>query len=123
MNKIEELENQLKEERSKMQANLKENYKWVVGKYVKFDESFIMRIDNLCYILINTIEDYYKNELDPNDAIYVDGTVAHYNVEDNYYSLAKHKNIQIKIKNIIELDGEFENMVERLFNEAKKNLL
>lgn len=123
MNKIEELENQLKEERSKMQANLKENYKWVVGKYVKFDESFIMRIDNLCYILINTIEDYYKNELDPNDAIYVDGTVAHYNVEDNYYSLAKHKNIQIKIKNIIELDGKFENMVERLFNEAKKNLL
>lgn len=39
MNKIEELENKLKEERSKMQANLKENYKWVVGKYVKFDES------------------------------------------------------------------------------------
>lgn len=123
MNKIEELENKLKEERSKMQANLKENYKWVVGKYVKFDESFIMRIDNLCYILINTIEDYCKNELDPNNAIYVDGTVAHYNVEDNYYSLAKHKNIQIKIKNIIEPDGEFENIVKRLFNEAKKNLL
>ena len=123
MNKIEEPENKLKEERSKMQANLKENYKWVVGKYVKFDESFIMRIDNLCYILINTIEDYYKNELDPNDAIYVDGTVVYYNVEDNCYSLAKYKNIQIKIKNIIEPDGEFENMVERLFNEAKKNLL
>ena len=28
MNKIEELENKLKEERSKMQANLKEKYKW-----------------------------------------------------------------------------------------------
>lgn len=123
MNKIEELENKLKEEKNKMQANLKENYKWVVGKYVKFDEYFIMRIDNLRYIPINTVEDYYKNELDPNEAIYVDGTVAHYNVEDNYYSLAKHKNIQIKIRNIIEPDGEFENLVERLFNEAKKNLL
>lgn len=87
------------------------------------DESSIMRIDNLRYIPINTIKDYYKNELDPNDAIYVDGPVAHYNVEDNYYSLAKHKNIQIKIRNIIEPDDEFENLVERLFNEAKKNLL
>ena len=123
MNKIEEMENKLKEEKSKMQANLKENYKWVVGKYVKFDESSIMRIDNLRYIPINTIEDYYKNELDPNDAIYVDGLLTHYNVEDNYYSLAKHKNIQIKIRNIIEPDDEFENLVERLFNEAKKNLL
>jgi hypothetical protein len=37
MNKIEELENKLKEEKNKMQANLKENYKWVVGKYVKFE--------------------------------------------------------------------------------------
>lgn len=116
MNKIEELENKSKEEKSKMQANLKENYKWVVGKYVKFDEYSIMRIDNIRYIPINTVEDYYK-------AIYVDGPVAHYNVEDNYYSLAKHKNIQIKIRNIIEPDGEFENLVERLFNEAKKNLL
>ena len=123
MNKIEELENKLKEEKNKMQANLKENYKWVVGKYVKFDEYSIMRIDNLRYIPINTVEDYYKNELDPNEAIYVDGPVAHYNVEDNYYSLAKHKNIQIKIRNIIEPDDEFENLVERLFNEAKKNLL
>lgn len=87
------------------------------------DEYSIMRIDNLRYIPINTVEDYYKNELDPNEAIYVDGPVAHYNVEDNYYSLAKHKNIQIKIRNIIEPDGEFENLVERLFNEAKKNLL
>lgn len=44
MNKIEELENKLKEEKNKMQANLKENYKWVVGKYVKFDEYSIMRL-------------------------------------------------------------------------------
>lgn len=79
----------------------------------------------IAYIMIRYIitEDYYKNKLDPNEAIYVDGPVAHYNVEDNYYSLAKHKNIQIKIRNIIEPDGEFENLVERLFNEAKKNLL
>lgn len=55
MNKIEELENKLKEEKNKMQANLKENYKWVVGKYVKFDEYSIMRIDNLRYIPINTV--------------------------------------------------------------------
>ena len=75
MNKIEELENKLKEEKNKMQANLKENYKWVVGKYVKFDEYSIMRIDNLRYIPINTVEDYYKNELDPNEAIYVDGSL------------------------------------------------
>ena len=66
MNKIEELENKLKEEKSKMQANLKENYKWVVGKYVKFDESSIMRIDNLRYIPINTIEDYYNSIFDTN---------------------------------------------------------
>lgn len=46
MNKIEELENKLKEEKNKMQANLKENYKWVVGKYVKFDE-YIKRIGGL----------------------------------------------------------------------------
>lgn len=31
MNKIEELENKLKEERSKMQANLKENYNGLLG--------------------------------------------------------------------------------------------
>lgn len=69
-----------------MQANLKENYKWVVGKYVKFDEYSIMRIDNLRYIPINTVEDYYKNELDPNEAIYVDGPVAHlYTVRDGKY--------------------------------------
>lgn len=31
MNKIEKLEKQLKEEMSKMQVNLKEKYKWIVG--------------------------------------------------------------------------------------------
>ena len=36
MNKIEELEKQLKEEMSKIQVNLKEKYKWIVGKYVKY---------------------------------------------------------------------------------------
>ena len=56
MNKIEELENKLKEEKNKMQANLKENYKWVVGKYVKFDEYSIMRIDNLRLSLIHISE-------------------------------------------------------------------
>ena len=32
MNKIEKLEKQLKEEMSKMQVNLKEKYKWIVGE-------------------------------------------------------------------------------------------
>lgn len=41
----------------------------------------------------------------------------------NCYSLAKER-IQVQIKDIIDMpDGEFENLVERLFNEAKKNLL
>lgn len=31
MNKIEELEKQLKEEMSKIQVDLKEKYKWIVG--------------------------------------------------------------------------------------------
>lgn len=35
MNKIEELEKQLKEEMSKIQVDLKEKYKWIVGKYAK----------------------------------------------------------------------------------------
>lgn len=34
MNKIEELENKLKEEKNKMQANLKENYKSVLIKTI-----------------------------------------------------------------------------------------
>ena len=41
MNKIEELEAQLMAERIKVQIDLKEKYKWVIGKYVKHDDSFI----------------------------------------------------------------------------------
>lgn len=37
MNKIEELEKQLKEEMSKIQVDLKEKYKWIVGKYAKYN--------------------------------------------------------------------------------------
>lgn len=52
------------------------------------------------------------------------GTVAHCDVKNNYYSLSKDENIQVQAKDVIDIpDGEFENMVERLFNEAKKNLL
>ena len=128
MNKIEELENQLMEERNKMHDNLKDKYKWVVGKYVKYndssEESFIMRIDNLCHIFMNATEDYYKNELESDDIIYVDVTSIHYNAKSNYYFLAKHNNVSIRMKDITNMpEGEFENLVERLFNEAKKNLL
>ena len=35
MNKIEELEARLMAERIKVQIDLKEKYKWVIGKYVK----------------------------------------------------------------------------------------
>lgn len=38
MNKIEELEKQLNEEISKIQVNLKEKHKWIVGKYVKYND-------------------------------------------------------------------------------------
>jgi hypothetical protein len=45
-----------------------------------------------------------------------------YSVNSNCYSLAKER-IQVQIKDIIDMpDGEFENLVERLFNEAKKEL-
>ena len=47
MNKIEELEKQLKEEMSKIQVDLKEKYKWIVGKYAKYNDSFITRIDDI----------------------------------------------------------------------------
>lgn len=50
MNKIEELEKQLKEEMSKIQVDLKEKYKWVVGKYAKYNDSFITRIDDIHHI-------------------------------------------------------------------------
>lgn len=42
MNKIEELEKQLKEEMSKIQVDLKEKYKWIVGKYAKYKERLII---------------------------------------------------------------------------------
>lgn len=51
MNKIEELEKQLKEEMSKIQVDLKEKYKWIVGKYAKYNDSFITRIDDIHHII------------------------------------------------------------------------
>lgn len=64
------------------------------------------------------------DNLEPDDSIYINGTVAHCDVKNNYYSLSKGENIQVQAKDVIDIpDGEFENMVERLFNEAKKNLL
>lgn len=122
MNKIEELENQLKEEVDRVQANLKEKYKWVVGKYVKYNDYFITRIDDMYHIPMLT-KNGYTDDLKPDDFIFVNGTVVRYSVNSNCYSLAKEK-IQVQIKDIIDMpDGEFENLVERLFNEAKKNLL
>lgn len=108
MNKIEELEKQLNEEISKIQVNLKEKHKWIVGKYVKYNDSLIARIDDIHHIPMLS----KKN-----------GTVVRYSVNSNCYSLAKER-IQVQIKDIIDMpDEEFENLVERLFSEAKKNLL
>ena len=122
MNKIEELEKQLKEEMSKIQVDLKEKYKWIVGKYAKYNDSFITRIDDIHHILIFS-ENSYTSDLKPDDFIFVNGTVVRYSVNSNCYSLAKER-IQVQIKDIIDMpDGEFENLVEWLFNEAKKNLL
>lgn len=116
MNKIEELEKQLKEEMSKIQVDLKEKYKWIVGKYAKYNDSFITRIDDIHHIPMFS-KNGYTTDLKPN------GTVVRYSVNSNCYSLAKER-IQVQIKDIIDMpDGEFENLVERLFNEAKKNLL
>lgn len=120
---MKKLEKQLKEEMSKMQVNLKEKYKWIVGKYVKYNDSFITRIDDIHHIPIFS-ENSYTSDLKPDDSIYINGTVAHCDVKNNYYSLSKDENIQVQAKDVIDIpDGEFENMVERLFNEAKKNLL
>lgn len=122
MNKIEELEKQLKEEMSKIQVDLKEKYKWIVEKYAKYNDSFITRIDDIHHIPIFS-ENSYTSDLKPDDFIFVNGTVVRYSVNSNCYSLAKER-IQVQIKDIIDMpDGEFENLVERLFNEAKKNLL
>lgn len=123
MNKIEELEAQLMAERIKVQIDLKEKYKWIIGKYVKHDDSFMIRIDDICHVHTSCMNGYADN-LEPDDSIYINGTVAHCDVKNNYYSLSKDENIQVQAKDVIDIpDGEFENLVERLFNEAKKNLL
>lgn len=102
--------------------NKKEKYKWIVGKYAKYNDSFITRIDDIHHIPIFS-ENSYTSDLKPDDFIFVNGTVVRYSVNSNCYSLAKER-IQVQIKDIIDMpDGEFENLVERLFNEAKKNLL
>lgn len=122
MNKIEGLEKQLKEEMSKIQVDLKEKYKWIVGKYAKYNDSFITRIDDIHHIPMFS-KNGYTTDLKPDDFIFVNGTVVRYSVNSNCYSLAKER-IQVQIKDIMDMpDGEFENLVERLFNEAKKNLL
>lgn len=109
-------------EMSKIQVDLKEKYKWIVGKYAKYNDSFITRIDDIHHIPIFS-ENSYTSDLKPDDFIFVNGTVVRYSVNSNCYSLAKER-IQVQIKDIIDMpDGEFENLVERLFNEAKKNLL
>lgn len=122
MNKIEELENQLKEEASKIQVNLKEEFKWIVGKYVKHNDSFITRIDSIHHIPIFS-KNGYTSDLKPDDFIFINGTSVRCYIENNRYSLVKER-IQVQIKDIIDMpDGEFENLVEQMFNEAKKNLL
>lgn len=109
MNKIEELEKQLNEEISKIQVNLKEKHKWIVGKYVKYNDSLIARIDDIHHIPMLS-KNGYTNYLKSDDFIFVNGTVVRYSVN--------------RIKDIIDMpDEEFENLVERLFSEAKKNLL
>lgn len=110
-------------ERIRIQIDLKEKYKWVIGKYVKHDDSFIIRIDDICHIYTSCMNGYADN-LEPDDSIYINGTVANCDVKNNHYSLSKGENIQVQEKDIIDIpDGEFENLVERLFSEAKKNLL
>lgn len=76
MNKIEELEAQLMAERIKVQIDLKEKYKWVIGKYVKHNDSFMIRIDDICHVHTSCMNGYADN-LEPDDSIYINGTVAH----------------------------------------------
>lgn len=95
MNKIEELEAQLMAERIKVQIDLKEKYKWVIGKYVKHDDSFMIRIDDICHVHTSCMNGYADN-LEPDDSIYINGTVAHCDVKNNYYSLSKDENISDK---------------------------
>lgn len=61
MNKIEELEAQLMAERIKVQIDLKEKYKWVIGKYVKHDDSFMIRIDDICHVHTSCMNGYADN--------------------------------------------------------------
>lgn len=68
MNKIEELENQLKEEVNKIQVNLKEKCKWIVGKYVKYDDSLIIRIDDIYHIPMLS-KNGYTDDLKPDNII------------------------------------------------------
>ena len=100
MNKIEELEAQLMAERIKVQIDLKEKYKWVIGKYVKHDDSFMIRIDDICHVHTSFMNGYADN-LEPDDSIYINGTVAHCDVKNNYYSLSKDENIQVQAKDVI----------------------
>ena len=101
MNKIEELEKQLKEEMSKIQVNLKEKHKWIVGKYVKYNDSLIARIDDIHHIPMLS-KNGYTNYLKSDDFIFVNGTVVRYSVNSNCYSLAKER-IQVQIKDIIDM--------------------
>lgn len=83
----------------------------------------MIRIDDICHVHTSCMNGHADN-LEPDDSIYINGTVAHCDVKNNHYSLSKGENIQVQAKDVIDIpDGEFENMVERLFNEAKKNLL
>lgn len=80
-----------------------------------------MDIYNICDIHLY----YTDNKINDVNGFYLhNGTVAHCDVKNNYYSLSKDENIQVQAKDVIDIpDREFKNMVERLFNEAKKNLL
>lgn len=68
MNKIEELEAQLMAERIKVQIDLKEKYKWVIGKYVKHDDSFMIRIDDICHVHTSCMNGYADN-LEPDELL------------------------------------------------------
>lgn len=94
-------------------------------KYVIWDTVHVMLKDDgeLIHHIPMFSKNGYTTDLKPDDFIFVNGTVVRYSVNSNCYSLAKERT-QVQIKDIIDMpDGEFENLVERLFNEAKKNLL
>lgn len=89
MNKIEELEKQLNEEISKIQVNLKEKHKWIVGKYVKYNDSLIARIDDIHHIPMLS-KNGYTNYLKSDDFIFVNGTVVRYSVNSNCSADKRH---------------------------------